>query len=88
MLYEILILGTSNSILRKGWVAGLRDALPEAKIENLSVGASPGIQFALNIGIDFSSYDVVLLDSIPNDEEYQENQQYMGEIGYSPRVCC
>jgi hypothetical protein len=80
---RILILGTSNSLLRKGWVAGLRDAFPEAQIDNLSVGASPGIQFALSIGLDFTSYDVVFLDSVPNDEEYQQVPHFSGTLGYS-----
>jgi hypothetical protein len=66
---KVLILGTSNSILKNGWVAGLRHALPGAAIENRSVGASPGVQFALAAQIDYSIYDVVFFDSVPNDQE-------------------
>lgn len=67
---KILILGTSNSLLRTGWVDGLRVGIPEAEIHNLSIGASPGIQFSSKLDIDFSYYDFVFFDSIPNDEEY------------------
>jgi hypothetical protein len=67
---KILILGTSNSLTREGWVGGLREAIPDAAIENLSVGASSGIHFAQNINMDFSKYDIVFLDSIPNDEQH------------------
>lgn len=67
---KVLVLGTSNSILRTGWVRGLRHGLPNAEIVNKSIGASPGIQFACLSGEDITSYDYVLFDSIPNDEEY------------------
>jgi hypothetical protein len=80
---RILILGTSNSLLKMGWVAGLREGLPSATIDNMSVGASPGIQFAQHLDIDFSAYDVVFMDSIPNDEEYREIPYFSGSLGYS-----
>jgi hypothetical protein len=67
---KVLVLGTSNSILKRGWVPGFRSALRNAVVENRSVGASPGIQFALEAQTDFSRYDVVFFDSIPNDQEY------------------
>lgn len=67
---KILILGTSNSILVHGWVAGLRRALPEADITNLSVGASPGTQFGLNMAADITGYDAVFFDSVVNDENF------------------
>ncbi len=65
---KILILGTSNSILKNGWVLGLRTALPDAEITNHSVGASPGTQFGLNLSSGFTQYDAVLFDSVINDE--------------------
>jgi hypothetical protein len=67
---RVLVLGTSNSILKNGWLAGFRAASPNASIENRSAGASPGIQFALDAQLDFSKYDLVFFDSVPNDEEY------------------
>ena len=67
---RILILGTSNSILRQGWVSGLREALPEDEIVNLSVGASPGTQFGRHLAMDFSHYDLVFFDSIVNEENF------------------
>lgn len=68
---KILILGTSNSILRDGWVKGLRDAAPaDVEITNSSIGASPGSQFAGWCGLDrdLTVYDYVVFDSVPNDE--------------------
>lgn len=67
---KVLILGTSNSILKNGWVAGLRHALPSASIDNRSVGASPGVQFALLAHLDYTNYDAVFFDSVPNDQEF------------------
>ncbi|QFH49772.1 hypothetical protein [Leclercia adecarboxylata] len=67
---KVLILGTSNSILKDGWSFGLKAALKEHNVVSMSVGASPGIQFADKMSIDFSAYNYVFFDSIPNDEEY------------------
>lgn len=67
---KVLILGTSNSILANGWSYGLSDALKDHEIVNMSIGASPGIQFADKMRLDFSQYKYVFFDSIPNDEEY------------------
>jgi len=67
---KILILGTSNSLRRSGWVKGLSDQLKEVEVTNLSVGASPGVQFAGLAKMDFSVFDYVFFDSLPNDEEY------------------
>lgn len=78
---KILVLGTSNSLTRDGWIGGLRDALPSASIDNRSVGASSGIQFSLNMDTDFSEYDVVIFDSIPNDEQHLRED--FGPNGYS-----
>lgn len=70
---RILILGTSNSILYPGWSFGLRQALPNATIENMSIGASPGIQFNTKLETTiFSEYDFVFFDSIPNDQTYHD----------------
>lgn len=65
---KILILGTSNSIMRGGWLDGLKITIPEAEVENWSVGASPGIQFAAHMKRDLSVFDYIFLDSVPNDE--------------------
>lgn len=65
---KILILGTSNSIIRNGWVDGFRKGLPTADITNLSVGASPGVQFATALGLPLHQYDMVIFDSVVNDE--------------------
>ncbi len=67
---NILILGTSNSLLKNGWTFGLKNILTNSVIDNISIGASPGIQFAALINTNFKNYDLVLFDSIPNDEEY------------------
>lgn len=64
---KIAIFGTSNSILRGGWVDGLRENIPGAEIENFSIGNSPGFSFGLYMSRDLSAYDVVFLDSTVND---------------------
>lgn len=66
---NILILGTSNSLLSNGFSAGLA-SINGVNVENLSLGASPGVQFLSLAKKDFSRYDFVIFDSLPNDEEY------------------
>lgn len=73
---KILILGTSNSLLRDGWVSGLKNALRTAEITNRSIGASPGTQFGAMLDIEFSSYDYVFFDSMPNDQEYYHSGDF------------
>jgi hypothetical protein len=68
---KLLILGTSNSLLRGGYVDGIREALPDAAITNRSVGASPGAQFACAMPDDLSGYDAVIFDSVVNDENIE-----------------
>lgn len=79
---RILILGTSNSLIRNGWVSGLQAALPGVSIDNESVGASPGVQFATRIGRDLSVYDYILIDSIPNDELFASQKMRDGTTGF------
>jgi len=76
---DILVLGTSNAILKGGYVDGLRAALPSARIENRSIGASPGLQFARFLDQDLSRYDAILFDSLVNDQNYISN---IGELTY------
>jgi hypothetical protein len=83
---NILILGTSNSLLKGGWVDGLRTATPNCTIKNLSIGASPGIQFASLLHTDFSEYDYVFFDSVPNDEEYQYLTRGYSEVEFSTKI--
>lgn len=86
MARKILILGTSNSLLRGGWVDGLRHALPDCEIQNRSIGASPGIQFCALLDTDFSQYDYVFFDSIPNDEEYQYTNRGYSDIEFTTEI--
>lgn len=85
---NILILGTSNSLRRNGWVKGLNEKLEGAEVTNLSIGASPGVQFASVMDMDFSKFDYVFFDSVPNDEEYflktlgYKNFKYYNQIYY------
>lgn len=66
---RILVLGTSNSILKDGWVEGLRSsAPPEVEIVNASVGASPAAQFGFHCAQGFAEYDLVLIEPVVNDE--------------------
>ncbi|WP_347452902.1 hypothetical protein [Acinetobacter thermotolerans] len=68
---KILILGTSNSLFKGGWVAGLSHALQGYQIKNMSVGASQGFQFAGIVSQEnFSQYDYVFFDSLANEESY------------------
>jgi hypothetical protein len=61
---NILIPGTSNSILKNAWGSGLRESQPNAKIQILSVGVSPGIEFSASRQLNFAACDVVFLDRL------------------------
>lgn len=65
---------------------GFKNSLPDSIIENASIGASPGIQFASALDQDFSVYDYVIFDSVPNDEEYQYKCRGYSHIDFSTRV--
>ena len=65
---RVLVFGTSNSLLRGGWVEGLSEALGEGVVDNLSVGMCPSTRFAAHADIDIGRYDAVFFDSVPNDE--------------------
>jgi hypothetical protein len=65
---RILILGTSNSLRKGGWVAGLATTLPSAEIVNQSLGGAPSIQFALKMQTDFTQFDFVIFDALVNDQ--------------------
>ena len=68
---NILILGTSNSILKRGYVDGLRSELAaDYNIVNLSIGASPGLQFGAFLNKNLKDFKYVIFDSLPNDEQY------------------
>jgi hypothetical protein len=80
---KILILGTSNSILVGGWVAGFKQAYPDAEVQNASIGASPGLQFAYWLDKSIEAYDLVIFDSIINDEYLLK---YIGTKAYQDQL--
>lgn len=86
MVKKILILGTSNSLISGGWIDGLKASNNSFEIYNKSIGASPGIQFAAHIDTDFSVYDYVFFDSVPNDEQYQYESSGYSDLEFSTSV--
>lgn len=67
---HVLVFGTSNSLLQKGWVAGLRQG--GVIVDNWSVGMSPSTRFSAYANLDLSIYDFVFFDAVPNDEALDE----------------
>lgn len=80
---KILLLGTSNCILKHGWVSGLRRALPTAEIVNMSIGGSPGEQFGCHLNDGLEAYDLIFFDSVINDENLAS---YIGSEAFSDRI--
>jgi hypothetical protein len=60
--------------------------MPHAKIENLSLGASPGVQFSSVMHMDFTSFNYVIFDSVPNDEEYTFNCSGYSDERFTSRI--
>jgi tetratricopeptide (TPR) repeat protein len=58
-------------------------ALPDAEITNQSIGGSPGMQFGWMMQHDFAVYDLVVFDSVPNDEKLSG---VIGSLDYSTRI--
>lgn len=78
---KVLLLGTSNTILRGGWVSGFTEAShPDTQITNGSVGGSPSTQFAVWCERDMSGYDYVIFDAIVNDENMVK--KYLGDFDH------
>lgn len=69
---RIAIVGTSNSIMRDGWVAALRELRPHDEIDNHSIGASTSLygSFIVDHEKIADRYDVCFLDFCVNDQAY------------------
>ena len=83
---KVLILGTSNSIMREGWTKGFMSACPDnVEVINRSIGGSPGAQFAAWCHQDLTIYDHVIFDAVVNDENMMQ-QGNLGSIIYYKRL--
>lgn len=80
---KIMILGSSNSILKDGYVSTFNRAVAGMMVHNRSVGASPGIQYAVRCGENLSAYDYVIFDSIANEENLSG---FVGTFDYIKEV--
>lgn len=70
---RIAIIGTSNSVMTRGWANALRKISPEHwEIENLSLGASPSLygSFAISREKVAENFDFALLDFTVNDQQF------------------
>src|ERR1043165_9166147 len=71
---KVLVLGNSNSIVPGGYIGGLLAQLPAGTtLTNRPIGHSPGTQFAHYGAMDFAAFDLVIFDSIANDEIFVED---------------
>lgn len=69
----IFICGTSNSVMRNGWVPVFRDAISsEEQVENLSIGGAWGLiaAFRMSFGIELKPGDTILWECAVSDENY------------------
>lgn len=80
---KILVLGTSNSILKGGWLDGLREAMPKTTILNASVGASPGTQFAAWLRRPLADFDAIIHETVINDENLA---RFVGDQDFFDRI--
>ena len=78
---KILILGTSNSILRTGYPKTLATHPAVTSIVNRSLGASASIRLGYDRDVaPFAGSDIVLVDFCPNDEQHNINLPYLNNI--------
>jgi hypothetical protein len=83
----LYILGTSNSILQKGYVKYLRE---HYNVNNLSVGASPFYQYVFNLfQIDEDKFNaengIIIIDNIVNDDNIFWNSEMQASVENSAR---
>jgi hypothetical protein len=77
---KVLVIGTSNSLLRDGLAAMAREFFGEGNVDNRSLGNVPGSIYALTHvidGINFEDYDFILLDLLVN-ESYMRGKHISG----------
>lgn len=77
---KVLVVGTSNSVLRGGWVDGLKETV-SGKVINRSVGASCSaflLYELCSLSSRMEEYDIVIIDSMVNDE-YFLNKGFLQE---------
>ncbi|MBW8284132.1 MAG: hypothetical protein K0M55_11050 [Rhizobium sp.] len=70
---RIAIIGTSNSVMTRGWANALKKISPEHwEIENLSLGASPSLYGSFIISKEniADNFDYALLDFTINDQQF------------------
>ncbi|WP_346839855.1 hypothetical protein [Microbulbifer sp. SAOS-129_SWC] len=94
---KALVLGTSNGIIKDGYIGGLKSSGKFEKVVNVSLGASPNIFFFYRLfDVDLSSFDVVFLESCVNDaaairagayELQRVRDVYEAVIGYISNYC-
>lgn len=65
---RIAIIGTSNSLMASGYTHGVAQSTKVTKIENFSMGGSISLLASVTTkGVDFSQFDVCLLDFAVNE---------------------
>jgi hypothetical protein len=80
MSTKILILGNSNSILKDGWFASLKENF-EAKYINLSIGGSPSPALMMQCLMNESRLDGIHIAIIePTVIDHGEEWQYPSNI--------
>ncbi len=67
---SICIVGTSNSVMKEGWTAGLLSSI-DCKIDKYCLGGAPFVQFVHHLAA-FSNlkYDCFIVECSPTDEAY------------------
>ncbi|MGZ8219207.1 hypothetical protein, partial [Methylomagnum sp.] len=65
---RIAIIGTSNSLMASGYTYGLAQSTKVTRVENFSMGGSISLLASVTTrGVDFSKFDVCLLDFAVNE---------------------
>lgn len=81
---KVLIVGTSNSIIKNGWFESFYERYnKEFNIINLSLGACTSVYISYQISLNkrlFMEADIILLEPIVNDISYLPNKQISEDI--------
>lgn len=66
---RIAVVGTSNSVMKRGYTLPLKVSPQEICFANFSIGMSAGCMFPITAtGVDFSDFDFCILDFCVNEE--------------------
>lgn len=79
-MIRVCLVGTSNSIYKDGYSAGIAQNTSVTEFTKLSIGASPSVIIPYFLAeVDFARFDIVIFDTAINERNYYINKSIRKE---------